>query len=330
MVKIGFGDVVLTSGYGFNVDFFCIGAPKCASTWLAQCLNEHPQISVSRIKEPNFFVKSCDIYRGSDNKRFLADWEWYKNLFDTTKTCGEFSVYLFMGGYDSAKIIHSYFPNAKLLLTLRDPVARAYSHYWHDRLLSEYAETDRKQFPSTFEEAIRNNNLLYLGRYYEQLRQWLDLFPIKSFCFVLDIDLRNDRSYVLRRVFEFLDVDPNFSPPSLNARVNSAAHHHPLYLKTLDIANALKKHHLGGFLGLTRAMGVNGIIQKAGTRVKPNPSIDPATERRLREYYLDDIRALEVSLGKSLAEWKTGRPQGEQGGQGVKRTAAVREEKTLW
>jgi len=41
----------------FKLDFICIGAPKCATTWLAKTLNEHPDIFMPE-KEPNFFNKT--------------------------------------------------------------------------------------------------------------------------------------------------------------------------------------------------------------------------------------------------------------------------------
>ena len=118
-----------------KVDFFIVGAPKAGTTSLYYYLNEHPEIEMSTQKETDFFSDSAiqkqGLYYG---KNRIDTEEKYNGLFNTQKKdviFGEGSVsYLFYPTV--AQEIKAYNPIAKIIIMLRNPIDRAFSHYLMD------------------------------------------------------------------------------------------------------------------------------------------------------------------------------------------------------
>lgn len=185
----------------FCPDFFLLGAAKAGTTSLHYWLSQHPGICMSEPKEPFFFEaeyeRGLEYYRNKyfrhcEGKRLLGDAR-HRNLYLS---------------YVPARI-HASCPDAKFIAVLRDPVERAYSHWWHWYRLGE------EQLP--FREAIvadaqriaagrgvstpdeiaayvrgigasgRGPHRTYLdsGYYAEQLERYFRLFPRDRFRIVL-------------------------------------------------------------------------------------------------------------------------------------------------
>jgi len=134
-------------------NFFIVGAAKAGTTSLYNYLKQHPDIYMSPIKEPNYFAKDIDInlFRKDYKKTalidtqkyfskpkleelhlaFITELEDYIKLFQKVsneKVIGETSVsYLY--SKVAAKEIKKLVPDAKIVIILRDPIERAYSHY---------------------------------------------------------------------------------------------------------------------------------------------------------------------------------------------------------
>ncbi len=138
-------------------DFFVIGAPKAGTTALHAALDLHPQLYLSPIKEPKFFL--CDgpppREGGPGDAHSYREWVWrrddYERLFDAAPPgtlCGE-STPLYLADFEAHRRIHEAVPQAKLIAILRDPVDRAYSnwsHLWADGLepISDFVEACRR------------------------------------------------------------------------------------------------------------------------------------------------------------------------------------------
>ena len=105
------------------INFLGIGAPKCATTWLAACLSDHPQIFMPAKKEVSFFCAK---------KKWTGDYFNYVELFKDAKSeqiTGEYSVSYLGAGEITASRIYEFNKNLKLIVVLRDPVRRSFSHY---------------------------------------------------------------------------------------------------------------------------------------------------------------------------------------------------------
>ena len=109
-------------------NLFIIGAMKSGTTTLHEYLDSHPQIAMSRIKEPGFFVEELTLRQGED---------WYLSLFeqdDRFRYRGESSTHytklpVFRG---VAERLSRFNPEARLIYIMRNPIERLVSHYWHN------------------------------------------------------------------------------------------------------------------------------------------------------------------------------------------------------
>jgi len=286
-----------------KIDFFCIGAARSGSTWLYSCVNEHPGITISKSKEPNFFVKKVNVFDGEENPRFLRDWEWYASLFSHRQNghiLGDFSIHLIHNTADAPYLIQKHFPEAKFIVMLRDPVARTYSQYWFEKRHKRIVGV-----PATFEEALKNHELLFRSHYYDQLKIWLDVFPRERFHFILDIDLKQDPAHVLESVYTFLGVEPDYQPPSLFRQINVASDRQRLYDALGKIMRWARDHRLGYVVDTLERVGMKRLARYFLVKTVGYPPLNPGTRQRLREYYLPDIEKLEELIGRSLDQWKS-------------------------
>jgi len=186
-------------------DFIGIGVMRAASTWIYNCLKEHPEICVSLKKELNFFNESYNYHKGIKH---------YQSFFEhcpEDKITGEFTpAYLYHP--KTPYLIHKHYPNIKLIVCLRNPVNRAYSHYRFDVL-----KRNVLYIYDTFEEAVKKNQpLIARGFYSKQLQRYFDLFPRKNILILFFEDINKDPVQFIQRIYHFLNLkNPNFIPSIL-------------------------------------------------------------------------------------------------------------------
>ncbi len=178
-----------------------IGAQKCGTSVLHYYLSLHPEVSMSRPKELNFFIEERNWPRGVD---------WYRTQFDAdARVRGEASpnYTAFPQHQGVPERMASVVPDAKLIYMVRDPIDRIAAHWVHN-----YAKRREK---GTLAETLSHPNTSYLqrSRYATQLQQFLNHYPRESIMILDQEDFRKDRLATLRRVFEFVGADPEFSHP---------------------------------------------------------------------------------------------------------------------
>ena len=131
-----------------------IGAQRAGTTWFAECLREHPQICLAHPKELNFF---------DEDKKFMLGFDWYQKHFHQKKSFqvfGEFtSSYLY--SQKAAERIKQNFPDVKIIVCLRNPIDRHFSHQATKPL-------DR-------------------GLYFKHLQNYLGLFPRENILIIFSI-----------------------------------------------------------------------------------------------------------------------------------------------
>jgi Sulfotransferase domain len=178
-----------------------IGAQKCGTSVLHYYLSLHPQVSMSRPKELNFFIEERNWPRGLD---------WYRAQFDADAGVrGEASpnYTAFPQHQGVPERMHSVVPNAKLIYMVRDPLERIAAHWVHN-----YAKRREK---GSLAETLAHPNTSYVTRslYAMQLERYLALYPKEQVLVFQQSDLRSRRAETLRTVFEFIGVDPDFTHP---------------------------------------------------------------------------------------------------------------------
>ncbi|MDY7109710.1 MAG: sulfotransferase [Planctomycetota bacterium] len=211
-------------------DFLIVGAARCGTTWLYECLRRHPQVYLPPEKrpEPHFFLKNAEYERGL---RYYSD-RYFVGV-GRDRIAGEASTsYLYHPSV--APRIAEHLPGVRLIAILRNPVDRAFSNYivssrngFEPLGFSEAirVEPERLAHPqSTFEREICPFAYIDRGRYSAQLARYLELFPGDRLHVALFDDLVAAPGETLRAAQAFLDVDPNVVPEELPPRLNAAAY----------------------------------------------------------------------------------------------------------
>jgi hypothetical protein len=178
-----------------------IGAQKCGTSGLHYHLSLHPDVSMSKPKELNFFIEERAWPRGVD---------WYKRHFDARATVrGEASpnYTAYPQHLGVPERIHSLVPDVRMIYMLRDPLDRIAAHWVHN-----FAKRREK---GDLKSTLSHPNTSYLVRsqYHMQLQQFLRHFPKEQIMVIDQADLRERRSELLREIFEFVGADPDFSHP---------------------------------------------------------------------------------------------------------------------
>jgi hypothetical protein len=198
-------------------DFLVIGAQKAGTTALYAYLRWHPGITGPSWKEVSFFDRHW--WRGET---------WYRGQFPLrsgTRLVGEASPsYLFHPL--APERVHALVPKAKLVALLRDPVARAYSHYQHEVALGREplsfedalaAEEERTRGelerlvadPRAWSGAWWDHTYASRGRYAEQLERWYAVFPRAQLLVVRTEDLGGRPAETYASILEFLGAPPH-------------------------------------------------------------------------------------------------------------------------
>lgn len=237
-----------------------LGAQKCGTSSLHNYLTQHPGVIAPLRKEVHYF--DVNYARGE---------AWYRGHFGRQGEPGlnldSSPYYLFHPAVPAR--MHELLPDARLIVLLRDPARRAYSHYWHERdkgredlsfeaaIDAEPQRLGRSEQQLAAGEIARSrehqlHSYLARGRYAEQLERWFAFYP-------------RERIHVLR--FEDFATDP---------------------LAGLNETLA--------YLGLPGTSSVS--LEARNTR--RYPAMQPATMERLRKYFEPHNRRLEELLGRSM------------------------------
>jgi hypothetical protein len=198
-------------------DFLIIGAQKCGTTWLHRHLSVHPDIFMPRDKDLDFHC-----YVGSDETGRRAA---YRRRFSVRNRAdalvGDASAAYFWTptgsrwdlkphGFETRipqRVREHLGPDLKLILTLRSPVERAISAYFH------HLGTGRIRAGTPLIEAGAEAGILDMGFYAAHLENWLAAYPFEAFEIVeLERDIRSRPLATLSRLFSFLGVDASHEP----------------------------------------------------------------------------------------------------------------------
>ena len=275
-------------------NFIGIGAQKCASTWLYEILLDHPDVCLSDPKELDFFSYA-----------FHNGWQWYHRHFHCaagTKAIGEISPSYF---HEPAvpERVKRHLPQARILLSLRDPVQRALSNHKHEVRVGNFRGEDL-----SFEAGLRNNpSYLEQGMYATHLSRWLEHFPRHQIMIVIYDDILSDPVAVARSVFEFLQIDPQHVPAAMHQRSNASYIDRYRFLNAARKATkqTLQRMGLGSFWQLVSTSPMKAVYEKVNKRASDAviPPISGETLTVLRGEFVGEIDRLEKMLGRELTSW---------------------------
>ena len=309
-------------------NFFVVGAGKAGTTSLYSYLRQHPDIYMSPVKEPCYFASEIradamarkvqrhvalqsrelpkvlgDDAGAKPHGWIAAEWEDYVRLFQGVRgerAIGEASA-AYLWSPTAAANIRACMPGAKVVMILRDPAERAFSQYLHQVSVGLAGTT----FRAHLEACLRDPGLqlspthpfLEVGLYSAQVERYLAAFPREQIRIYWYEEAWKQPAELLADVFRFLEVDADFAPDL------SKRDHERRAPKARRLHYLLKKSGLWYPLkALLPRRAVAGLRDAAFVSGK---AVAMAREDRawLIDYYRDDIRRLELLLGRDLGDW---------------------------
>ena len=228
--KFVFGNYISMIGSTRTLpDFIGCASSRSGSTSIYEGLLEHPNIFASKIKEIHFF--DGNFHRGENWYRYhfpsklkkLINEKIFKKKFVTGEATPNYLIHP-----HAARRIQRICPEVKLILILRNPIDRAYSHYnsavknkreklsfedtikeEKNRVRGEMEKMEDDEDSSTSETYIRKSYFLQ-GLYYNDLSKWMKIFPRKQFLIINNEEFFKDPTKNFNEIYEFLGL-PQFN-----------------------------------------------------------------------------------------------------------------------
>lgn len=202
-------------------NFLIIGAQKAGTTWLAEILNQHPDVFIPTQKEIHFFNKSYNYKKGiSWYREQFSRWNGEKAVGEATPnylwtTTDKKEIEENQRTLEVPKLIYDHYPHIKLIVSLRDPVSRAISAYYH--LIRDKMISPRNRIL----EVAHRYGIMTMGFYQTHLQRWLSLFPSSQFLILIfEEDILKNQKRTISSVYRFLGVDVNFMPDLKKVKTN--------------------------------------------------------------------------------------------------------------
>lgn len=278
-------------------DFFVVGAPKTATTSLHHYLSQHPDLFVPSIKEPHYFSwpEVADTYYRTT---FVTTEPAYRALYEpcpAESVSGDFSTsYLF--SQTAAARIHAHRPDARIIISLRDPVERAVSHYRMD-LRDGYTSASLGSLVDASAPDPRfRREYIDVGRYAHQIVRYTDRFPPEHVHFILFDDLMLDPKREVRRLLRFLGVDEHQEIDVSGKRNTAGRPRSPVAARMIRSTVA---HRVVSVLPERPRSILRRSLLRPETAA---PSAD--LHEALADEFVGEIDVLEEMLGRDLGAWR--------------------------
>ena len=285
-----------------KVDFFIVGAPKAGTTSLYHYLHEHPQVEMSSQKEPNYFsslaITDQGMYYGNNH---INNLDKYESLFAQKKSViyGEASVsYLF---YDNiAEDIKKYNPNAKIIIMLRNPIERAFSHYLMDYrlgLINDSFENIITKKSKHINAHLFYQQYILVSKYASQIQRYLDFFEKDNILFIDYEDFKKNVSDTVDKVYSFLKISSDF-PTDTNIKYNSFTMPKNKLVRFIYSFLLIRKV-LKFFFPIYLLKSIKYFLFSADKK----PELSKENRSKLNIIFHDDIRKVEDILKKDYSKW---------------------------
>lgn len=292
-------------------DFLVIGAAKAGTTALYWHLREHPQVSMSRLKETNFFAYGTGApgdagYGDPDLHRFpVRSFAEYAEQFERLSgvlAVGEVSP-IYLECPHTAGRIAARLPDVGIVCCLRNPVDRAYSDYlMYLRKRGKRLEPER-DLALDAAWARADSHWVRIGRYAELLEPYLSAFPRERIYVYLFDDFVREPLGTVQGIYRFLGVDDGFVP-DLTTPHNIGGLPANMVLERLVTSKRLRTA-----VDAWVPRSLANLVRRVRTsNLQRPPDLPLELRRQIEQHVSDDIARIEVLLGRDLQSWRSHAP----------------------
>ena len=298
-------------------NFLIVGAAKAGTTSLYYYLNQHPEIQMSKVKEPFFFAYMNDpnvTFRSGDNPEIITSSSEYEKLYDLSanhKVLGESSTWYLYLYEKTIKNIKEYYENVepKIIVFLRNPIERCWSHYQMN--VDNGWEDSTKTFEEVIEPKIIKQRLsnswaptydyIGYGMYYEQVNAYIKNFSnVKIFLF--DEFIKN-RENVFLEIFNFLGIDNEFKP-NTKVKYNFSGNPKNKFLNYILFEDNNVKKFLRPLIDKMNSVKfIDDMVLRIRSGNKEKIEMNSETKHKLNIIYKDKILKLQELLNIDLNHW---------------------------
>lgn len=297
-----------------NSHFLFVGTAKAGTTSVYEYLNQHPQVHIP-VKETFYFLKAVytDFSLGYPAQRAQEDLVLkearYRKLYpeDHEKIHGEIGTgYLYHHRESIPLIRDTLGKEVKILIILRNPVERAYSSYMH--FVKDVHET------LTFEESLKmeeeRKRLGYdfmwfhrdLGLYADQVEAYLNSFSHVKI--LISEEFAENPVKGMKEIFEFLEIDPDVKLNFEKVYNKSGQPKSKGLQRLITQENLIKKTLRPAFRKLYSKEKREKIRKRVkNMNISGYRSMDPKTEVELTDFYRQDVKKLEMLIGRPIEKW---------------------------
>ena len=276
-------------------------------------ISQHPDVYLSPFKEPYFFELEYELGFQYYHTRYFPNRSDKHKFWIDARHRNMFLPYV-------PYRLYQYNPDAKIIVLVREPVKRAFSHWWmwyvrgleklpfHAAIAEDMERIER--YPDILEPPLGEmiwaryfwyrygkNRVLrtYVdsGFYCKQLRRILEFFSAEQLLILVSENFRRDPLATLRRCEEFLGLSPYSYAGIVQENISLGKSGTKLY----DLARWLARRW--------RILSTRHVSQAARllSRFSRPPKPDQYTEKLLREVYAGEVRCLQKQFGLDLSSW---------------------------
>jgi hypothetical protein len=290
-------------------DFIIIGAQKASSTFIHNCLNNHPEIYLLPNEVP--FFESPD-YEESKIENLYSRFEKRNE-----KLVG-FKRPNYIGKAEVPERIIKHLPDIKLIAVLRNPVDRAISALYHNMNYGFLPIDDPNKLLIKIldNEAIsgypRANEILEFGLYHKYLSKYEHYFKENRLYLTTLDEIKADKSGLITNLYRFLNVDSNFIPSNLDKRPQAVVYNLNR-LKLLSKKNQFVYNYTSDKSRLEKKPGIMPRIIRKGfvyfdnlimSKLYENQkTVSVDIREQLRIYYKSDIKFLTDKFDVNTSNW---------------------------
>lgn len=286
-------------------NFFIVGARKCATSSLYFYLKKIPGVYMSPIKELFYFAPNAVKGELWD---VIRDKEEYLGYFMDAKgyiAIGE-ATPIYLWDPEAPKLIHQTIPHARIVMSLRDPIERAYSQYLMRRRYmsrdSSFYDVLIRDYKNAEKVYGRSPLFVELGMYYEQVRRYFDIFGKDQVKVIIFEEFVQDPVKYVNEILTFLGV--NYKVTEISGHYNpDSIPRSPLFVLPFALFRWLRAKNID-FYKILHKVPVVYRYEKILFKASQGPKMDPKAVKFLRDIYYDDVLKLEALLGRSLP-WNT-------------------------